>query len=218
MTAPIRTQTSFLEMFGQMDHLRSGKVGRFQNDGDVHQMNGFAVDVSGSMSKLMVASSLEAGAGVNVVPRGASSGLLAPGTLAATIQLRGLPQFGQAEIDAAKARGAGGYVTAMEDVTELEFTPVGAEAQSVEYPGYIPGDVLQNGTESAHLKRQVERTRDLADLEASLSVEYGVEVKLAFDPMAQEYVMLRPGQAGYDRVTSARDVYAQVLRDPSMTR
>ena len=207
------TPYSALLAGGQLEHYRSGKAGRIRNDGDIRQIDGLSVDVTGSPARVSVASTFKPAEGVQVVRREASPSLLSPSTLAATIQLQGLPKFDPAELEAVRAGGASGYVTAVGEVTEMYFTPAGAEPQSVEGLGFIPGDVVQSGGTDEYVKGQVERARKLADIETKLAAEYGSDVKLAYDPLGQEYVMLRPGPFGYDRITSARDVYDQVLQD-----
>jgi hypothetical protein len=213
MIRPLTTQTSFLAQSGQLEFYRSGKAGQFRNDGDVRQIDGFAIDVAGSTSKLVRSATFEPGAGVNVVKREGPPSLLAPSTLAASIELQAMPNFSKAEIAAAKALGGNGYVTSVGEVTEMHFTPIGAEPQSVEGLGFLLGDVLQGGGRIDYVKRQIARSGELARIEGDLSAEYGADVKLAFDPMAEEYVMLRPGQFGYDRVKSAREVFVQVVQD-----
>ncbi len=198
---------------GQLEHYRSGKAGRLRNDGDTRDIDGLAVDVTGSTAKLSVAATFTPAAGVQVVRREGPPSLLAPSTLGAAIRLQGLPQFSMEEREAAKARDATAYVTSVGEVTEMYFTPAGAEPQSVEGLGFIPGDVLHGGGKYAYVQSQVERARRLAGIEAKLAAEYGSDVKLAYDPLGQDYVMLRPGQFGYDRVTSAREVYDRVLQD-----
>jgi hypothetical protein len=65
----------------------------------------------------------------------------------------------------------------------------------------------------ARASREVANSGELAKIEKQLSAEHGVDVKIAFDPLAGEYMMLRPGQPGYDQVKSAQDVFADVVRD-----
>jgi hypothetical protein len=210
------TPTSYFPRSSHLEHYRSGRAGPVRNDGEMREIDGIAVDITGMSSKVAVAATFKPADGVQIIRRSEGPpSLLAPSTMAATIQLQSLPKYSQAELDAAKAKGGGGYVTSVGEVTEMYFTPAGGEPQSVEGLGYLPGDVLQNGGQAEYVKSQVARARGLAEVETKLSEQYGADVKLAYDPMAREYIMLRPGQFGYDRVTSARDVYAQVLQDQS---
>lgn len=214
MAVPLTTQSSWLAFTGQLEYYRSGKAGTLRNGGDVRQVNGFDIDVTGTASKLMVPTTFTPGPGIKTVSGGNSANLLDSGTLAASIQLQS--EIGSAADWKAAAKSgadASAYVTSVGEVTELAYTPVGAEPQSVEGLGYFPGDVVRNGGQIDYVKSQVERDAALARTEAQLSAEYGVEVKLAFDPLAGEYMMLRPGQAGYDQVTSARDVFDRVMRE-----
>jgi hypothetical protein len=210
---PLTTQTSLLAQSGQLNFYRSGAAGVIRNDGDVRRINGFAIDVAGSMSKVVTSQAFTPGPGVTAVKPQASPNRLAPSTMAASIQLQGVPTFGKAEMDAVKAGSGSAYVAEVPETVEILFTPVGAEPQQVEGLGFLPGDVFQSDGAIDYVKGQIGRSGELARIEAQLSDEHGVDVKLAFDPLAEEYVMLRPGQPGYDRVTSARDVFAQMAHD-----
>jgi len=214
VTTPI-APWNYFPYSGQLEFYRSGQAGRVQNDGDVRQIDGIAVDVSGFSSKLVIPSSFTPGPGIQTVKREAPPNLLAPSTLAASIQLQSLPQFSQAERDAAKTKDASVYVTAIGEVMEMYFTPVGTEPRSIEGLGFVPGEVLHGGGKAEYVESEVARIRRMADIETKLSAEYGADVKLAYDPLAQEYLMLRRGQFGYDRVTSAREMYARALQDVS---
>lgn len=202
MTTPI-APWNYFPYRGQLEFHRSGQAGRVQNDGDVRQIDGIAVDVPDFSSKLVIPTSFAPGPGIQTVKREGPPNLLAPSTLAASIQLQSLPQLSQAERDAAKTKDASAYATAIGEVTEMYFTPAGTEPQSVEDLGFVPGEVLHGGRKAEYVASEVARIHRMADIKTKPSAEYDADVKLAYDPLAQEYVMLRPGQFGYGRVTSA---------------
>jgi opacity protein-like surface antigen len=61
---------------------------------------------------------------------------------------------------------------------------------------------------------EVARSGELAKVEKQLRAQNnGDDVKIAFDPLANQYMALRPGQPGYDQVKSAEDVFTQVIKD-----
>lgn len=213
MIKPLTTQSSYLAHSGRLDLYRSGTEGRIRNDGEVARINGFAIDLTGTTSKLVRTVPFAAGAGIDTVAAEQPRGLLASSTLAASIQLQNVPSFSAEALAAAKARGGASYVAAVPETVEIHFTPIGAEPQPVEGLGFVPGEVLQSGTKVDHVARQIARAGELARIETRLSEEQRADLKIAFDPLAEEYVVLRPGQPGYDRVTSAREVFAEVVRD-----
>lgn len=214
MVKPLTTQSSYLAQTGQMELYRSGRIGRLHNDGDVRQINGFAIDVTGSTSKVVMPTAFTPGVGIQTVKAGTPPSLLASSTLAAAIQLQGLPDISEAQKEAVKAGDGSAYVTSIGEVKEMYFTPVGAESQAVEGLGFLPGHVLHDrGAKIEYVKSQIARAGELARIEKQMSAEHGVDVKLAFDPMAGEYVMLRPGQPGYDQVKSAQDVFDRMVLD-----
>jgi hypothetical protein len=216
MIKPLTTQTPlYLTWTGLLDHYRSGKAGAVVNDGDVREINGFAIDVTGTSSYLLAPTRFEPGPGIKVVKRDEVPSTLAPSTMA-SLQMLTMEDGDTSWKEAADNPPLDQpWVTAIGEVTALIYVPTGTEPQPVDGVGFLPGDVFQKGG-SAHLdyfKREVARAGELAKIEKQLSADYGVDVKIAFDPLAGEYLMLRPGQPGYDGMKSAQDVFAEVVRD-----
>lgn len=72
--------------------------------------------------------------------------------------------------------------------------------------GFLPEGVFGSGNEVGYQKQQVARVMELAEIEKGLQSQYGSDVKLAFDPGSGNYVMLKPGDIGYDAVASAQSM------------
>jgi hypothetical protein len=217
MIKPLTTQTPVLLTWtGQLDYYRSGKAGAVVNDGDVREINGFAIDVTGTGSHLLAPSQFEPGPGIKVMKRDEMPSVLAPSTMAASLQMLTMEDGDTRWKEAAEHPPTGEpLVTAIGEVTSLIYVPTGTEPQPVDGVGFIPGDVFQKGGSAIldYTKREVARAGELAKIEKQLSADYGVDVKIAFDPLAGEYLMLRPGQPGYDGLKSGRDVFAEVVQD-----
>jgi hypothetical protein len=216
MVQPLTTQNSPLTYWGrgQLDYYRSGAQGQIHNGGDVSQINGFSIDVSGSASSLVSTNEFTPGLGNKTIKAGDVSSLLAPSTLTDALKLQEVPkqthEFTQAEIDAVKKKDAGIYAVAIPEDVQVTFVPTGAEPHSVELPDYIPGDVFQQGKQLDYIKSEVARDGELAKIEADLRHQYGPDVKLGYDPLGEEYILLRPGQRGYDKIESAEDIFRKI--------
>src|SRR5690349_5125584 len=86
MIKPLTSQIPVaLTWSGQLDDYRSGKAGRVINGGNVRQIDGFAIDVSGTSSYLAIPMSFAAAPGITVVKDGEIPSALAPSTMAASI-------------------------------------------------------------------------------------------------------------------------------------
>ena len=204
MVQPLHTQISFPGASGQLDWYRSGSQGQIRNDGDVRQIDGFPIDLSGSGSTLVSNSRFESGKGIRTVDA-APHGALSPSTLGALIQIKA-----NGDVNATQSADSSPYIASVQATISVSYTPIGAEPQSVELPGFIPGDVFKSGNATDYIKSQIARDGELAKTEINLRQQFGADVKLAFDPLSGEYMMLRPGQTGYDSVKSAQDVFAQI--------
>ena len=214
MTTALTTQSSFLAQTGQLAKYRSGLYGTFTNQGDVQNINGFNIDLSGTSSSLLQTTAFTPGKGVKTYnPAAPASGLVAPDTFSTLLQLQNTAAFTPDNLKNVMNADASAYIAAVPENITVSYQPAGTEPQSVEGLGYFPGDVFQNGNQIDYMKQQITRTGELAKIEANLQKQYGQDVKIAFDPMGGEYMMLRPGQAGYDSVKSARDVLNQVPDD-----
>ncbi|MFZ0268333.1 hypothetical protein [Caulobacter sp.] len=143
---------------------------------------------------------------------------LAPDTLASVVSLQILPP-GTADFshyralktsDEAGLTNGAGATLATATVTHVAPED---EPQSVSGLGYFPRIPQSRGEEIGYIRDQISALGDLAAREESLSRAQGVDGKLAFDPASGDYRLLTPGQAGYDKVRSAREVLAGVPSD-----
>lgn len=219
MTAPIISsvyQMDFAALF------RDRWAGRLANQGDVRDVGGFAIDVSGQVSRGQetTRSAFTPGSGSTVydpstpphAPQAVGGGLSTSNLLI----LQGIPtdqlQASMAAPAAASVIGANPYAVAIPasvDVVHREDAPI----QQVTTVGYFPGDAPDKGTQRDLTIAQVERLRALADIERDLSAEFGQPVKLAWDGGAGEYLMLRKGDAGYDDFRSVADLVRTLPHD-----
>lgn len=212
MIAPLTSQTPFIAVTGQLDQYLSGRYGSLHNAGDVQKINGFSIDTSGETASLVSTSSFAA-PGVPTYQPGAQPALLSGDTLGSLLQSQEIPAFDPAALQATRQQDTSQYIAGVPATVEVHYTPAGAEPQSVEGLGFIPGDVFLSGNIAEYQKQQVARAGELARTEKDLRQQYGSDVKLAYDPLGGDYVMLRPGQAGYDRVKSAGEVFAGIPGD-----
>ncbi len=211
MVDPLRTQGSYLKFNGKLDYYRSGAEGEVRNQGDVRKINGFDIDVSGTPTTLVTENAFQPGKGIHYVKGTPPQQNLSSSTMGLMLQMQDI-QFNTADLKAVMDKESPFDIT-VTTTGEVSFQPTGAEPQSVEGLGFIPGDVFRSGNIEDYRKSQLSRNGELANIEAGLRKEYGADVKLAFDPLSEEYIMLRPGQAGYDNVSSAADVFARSRSD-----
>jgi len=213
MVQPLTRQNSIAAMAGLFGPLPAESARQIRQNGEVRRLEGVMVNLSGETAAAVQRQSIEAGKGVRTfTPEPAAGDRFAPETLSALQQVQGLDPAAFAEARARSVAGTAYDGIAIQDRVEVEWRPTGVEA--VEGLGYLPEGVFGNpAAETEYMRAQVDRAGKLADLEDRLSQEHGQPVKLAWDPLAENYVMLRQGQRGYDDVPSARDVLEGMGRD-----
>ena len=184
---------------------QSGQAQGIHNPGHRRLVNDIWVDVAGASASRPFEAEVIPAKGVKTA--GAASDVMSPEVLAIALQMQTAPaaQASQSateepSIENTPFRG----VTVPKTLTLHHI----AMPRSVEGLGFIPGDVFLSGGISGHYQREITRLGELAKAEEQLSQEYGQKVKLAFDPIANEHIMLRPGDPSYDRVTGVRDTLA----------
>ena len=77
--------------------------------------------------------------------------------------------------------------------------------------GWIPGDVFTSGSKQAllsHQRQGVEKLMGELQLEREVQNEFGPDAKIAFDKRAGNYIVLQPGDVGYDQVDSGEKALA----------
>ena len=221
MTAPVTSssyQIDFAETF------RQRWTGRLSNNGDVRNIDGFDIDVTGSAARGQeaVRSAITPGANTRtydpekppVAPPSLDSGL--PVSTLITLQ-----EYLQERLKTARDPGFGQtdsgdspYTVSMPAWVDIQHTEEGRPEQ-ITTVGYYSeaGDAeAAMAIDSA----QVDRLRALADIETRLRSEFGQQVKLAWDGGAGEYLMLKPGQDGYDRIMGANTLVKRLPRDLEM--
>jgi hypothetical protein len=213
MVQPLARQNSIAAMMGLIGPLPAESARQIRLNGEVRRLEGAMVNLSGETAAVVQRQSIAAGQGVRTfTPEPAAGDRFAPETLSALQQVQGLDPAGFAEVRGRSVAGTAYDGIAIQDTVEVEWRPTGVEA--VEGLGYLPEGVFGNpAAEADYMRGQVERAGKLAGLEERLSQEHGQPVKLAWDPLAENYVMLRPGQRGYDDVPSAREVLEGMGRD-----
>ena len=89
-------------------------------------------------------------------------------------------------------------------------------AYSFESIGYIQGPqpLFDNAAdETAWMRDQISQFADVVALERDLKAEYGDDIKLAYDADSNSYLMLRPGDVGYDQARSTDQVIDGLKHD-----
>lgn len=180
-------------------------------------VNNVVVDLSGTGTKTVTRQDVALGKGVKALPPVPTAGLLDEATTSAALQMQAAHAFSADARRSVREAGVAGTPyegLAFASSVEIVHTPVDA-VRSVPGLGYIPGNVFLGGAGAldAYLRDQVDTAGNLARTERALQDEHGPEVKLALDAIGGDYVMLRPGQAGYDDVTSAQEVFAGMPND-----
>ena len=211
----------------QMDFanpFRDRWAGRTVNDGDVRNIGGFQIDVAGKPTRGQESytSAVTPGAGTTLydpdrpphAPPPLDAGL--PSSSLVVLQGDFREQFRTAkEADAANALSPeqNPFAVSMpshvviqhfEDTRPEQITSVGYFGEGVGM-----GAASQKG----FVMGQVDRLKALAKIERDLSAEYGEPVKLAWDSVSGEYMMLRQGQAGYSDILSVNDLVRRLPRD-----
>lgn len=207
MISPLTNQVSFVRFTGQYDQSLAGRA--IQNADIIRTVNGLGVDVSGSLA------SVQGGGGAVRAASRPAAPLLDGSTVMALGQLYTLPPGKVDRVETARAEAVGDAGLAIANLPaepiQATYTPA---PEPVEGVGFLPGDALQDPKARMDTYRQeIARAGALAQAEKSLSQQEGVPVHLAFDQIAQNYVMLKPGQLGYDDVPSAQSVFAKTPYD-----
>jgi len=219
MTAPITSsayQTSFADLF------RQRWAGRLVNDGDVRHIGGFDIDVTGKAARGQETyrASITPAPGTRTYDpdqalptRPASTGL--PASTLVTLPAD-LQKVLKTPADASQTvTDENPYAVSMPAWVDIVHTEEGRPEQ-ITTVGYY-NEIGDAKDAAAFDKSQVDRLRALADIETRLRSEFGQPVKLAWDSGAGEYLMLRPGQDGYDRVMGANDLVKRLPKDLKLT-
>lgn len=221
MISPYTNQFGYAFLTGLDQRFRSGAEGTLRNDGDVRNINGFSVDVTGQNTKAetKTTQAVQAGKGVKTFKPDTAASMLAPSTLAAGVALQatGL-NFSKSELDAVRERSvAGTMLDGMAIAESVEITRTQELApEQVSGVGFLPYK-MDRAEEISHVEREIARAAELADIERQLSDEFKTKIKMAYDTVSGEYLALRPGQNGYDRVMSAQQLLdVTVNRDIQM--
>lgn len=209
MTAFPTTQVGIADTTGLADLFRK-RPGRIVNDGDVRNVNGFNIDVTGANTRRenRTVTAIEPGKGVRTFKPEPASAMFAPPTLAASLATQDIG-FSRAQIDEARNRSVEGTAfegVAIADSVEIIHTET-LPIEQVQGIGYYDREINSREEDIAYLSGHLARSGELAAIERQLGEEFGEPVKLAWDPAGREYLMLRPGQPGYDSVKSAAQVF-----------
>ncbi|MFJ6024465.1 hypothetical protein ACIQC9_07715 [Brevundimonas sp. NPDC092305] len=222
MPAPI---TSSVYQADYSSPFRERWAGRTVNDGDVRDIRGFHIDVSGQSTRgeKTYRSTVTGGSGTTLydpehpphAPRPLDTGLPSSSLLILQDNFNDRFQAAQ-QADAAgvlspKQNPYAVSMPAWVDIQQREET----RPEQITSVGYFNGveDITDLDSQKAFTSTQVERLKALAKIERDLGSEYGEPVKLAWDGAAGEYMMLRPGQAGYDEVLSVNDLVRNLGKD-----
>lgn len=199
---------NFAELFRQRN------AGSIRNDGDVREIGGFAIDVTGAVSRARetATTAFQPGPGGRTYKPDAASPLLAPDALSSMLKTQDIA-FDRAELEKARNRAVEeAYVVSVPETVTVVRTE-DAPVEQITSLGYFDRPMGSRAEEIAYIGDQIDRLGRLADIERELSAEQGAAVKLAWDPVAEEYLALKPGQAGYDRVKGAQELLAGAGRD-----
>ncbi len=74
--------------------------------------------------------------------------------------------------------------------------------------GFIPGDIFTSNSKQAllsHQRQGVEKLLGELQLEQEVQKEFGADAKIAFDQRAGNYIVLKPGDIGYDQVNTGAE-------------
>lgn len=95
--------------------------------------------------------------------------------------------------------------------THFAFTALPDLASIDSGLGFIPGDVFTSGSKQALLNHQrhgVEKLMGELQLEREIQKDFGPDAKIAFDKRAGNYIVLQPGDMGYNQVDSGEKALA----------
>lgn len=219
MPPPV-TNSSFQPDLSALFRQRWGD--RLVNTGEVRDIGGFNIDVTGTAARGQETyrSQITPGTGGKTYDPDQVGAFTPDGRLPASNlvtfpnNLRDVLESAQASADAG-AQGVVGdnpYAVTLPAWVDIDHSEEGRPEQisTVRYLAKT-GDAAQDMNIA-----QIDRLRALADVETQLRGEFGQAVKLAWDGGSDEYLMLRPGQDGYDRVTGANDLVDRLPRSLEM--
>lgn len=182
---------------------------------EIVSIKGVSVDISGQGARTVSDQQVTLGKGVSARVYAPPAPLTSDETTAEMVRLQQVNGLDRDAFEAARnATIAGTPYAGMTMAGQVEVThqDVGA-VQSAPGLGFIPGNVFLGGDIEAYFGEQIDQAGALSEVEQTLRDQYGQDVKLAQDTTSGDYVMLRPGQAGYDDVRSASDVFAGMPLD-----
>lgn len=219
MTAPI---TSSVFQMDLASPFRERWGGRTVNDGDVRDIRGFRIDVAGQPTRGQESyrSTVTGGSRTTLydparpphTPPQLDASL--PSSSLLVLQDKSHEQFKAAlEADASNAASSdhNPYAFSMPEWVEIQRHEE-THPEQITAVGYFVGGI-DLASQKAFASAQVDRLKALAKIERDLGAEYGEPVKLAWDGTSGEYMMLRPGQAGYDNVRSVNDLVSRLPKD-----
>lgn len=214
MVSPITPQVGYAGMTGLAERFRQSNAGSLINDGDVRNINGFNVDVTGTNTRAQrtITTAFQPGPGSRTYKPDAVSGMIAPTALSSTLRTQEI-QLTRVDVEKAMSRVPDeAFTVSIPETVDIVHSQEVAVEQ-VASIGYFDRVPQSKGEEIAQIEKQIDRLGRLADIERQLGVEHGSPVKLAWDPISEEYLMLKPGQEGYDRVRGAQDLMTTLKSD-----
>ena len=214
MVSPISSQIGYAALTGLAEQFRQRHAGSIVNPGDVRTIDGVNVDVSGTntVARTTMTTAFQPGAGGRTHRPETASGLLGPTALSSALKTQ---EISLSRADFEKARSLvpdEAYIVSIPetvDIVHSEEVPI----EQVASPGYFDRVPRSREEKVAQIEAQIDRLGRLSNIERELGEEHGAAVKLAWDAVSGEYLMLKPGQAGYDRVRGAQDLLAGVKSD-----
>jgi|GEM_PF-2340020 len=214
MVSSVSNHVGYASLSGLADRFRQRNAGSIVNAGNVRAMDGFNIDVTGTntRSQKTTTTAFQPGSGGRTHKPEATSNMLGITALSSTLKTQEI-SLNRVDIEKAMSRVPDeAYMVSVPetvDIVHTEEVPV----EQINGIGYFDRVPQSRGEEIAQIEQQIDRLGRLADIERELSQEHGAPVKLAWDPVSEEYLMLKPGQAGYDRVRGAQDQLSTVKSD-----
>lgn len=222
MTAPITSSTYQMDLSALF---RDRWAGRTVNAGEVRDVGGFQIDVAGQAARGQETyrSNVTAGRATRLYdpespPPHASSALSGGLPTSSLLVLQGdsagtFKAPAQTDTQLTLPPDQNPYAVSLPAWVDIQHTEDSRPSQitSVSYFGEGVGPGADS--QKAFTLNQVDRLKALAKIERDLSAEYGEPVKLAWDGVAGEYMMLREGQLGYNDVLGANDLLRRLPKD-----
>lgn len=187
--------------------------GRIVNPGEVRQIGRFAIDVAGAPAsrEASTRTSVVAGPATTLerLPHASpASSVALPTSSLMILQGDSALTYKAMAKDAAPSHA---WAATLPSEVEVAHRPP-SQIRQVDGVGYFP-EVGDKASQRAFTVGRVDELKALARIEADLATEFGEPVKLAWDDLSGEHIMLRPGDAGYDRVAGTRDLLGRLDRD-----